>query len=143
MKSIDNYINERLNPRHLGHAGEYNPIPIQETLAWEFKYNNRKYVINSWGWQYVIIKDRTEKFYLVFWSPESSFVFLTDSKDKVFIVMSMKPGVTSQPEFYQDIIRYFSTGYPIKSIKMWMAPEQLEIDDAVGDIVDDFYQIYK
>jgi hypothetical protein len=55
----------------------------------------------------------------------------------------MKPGVTSQPKFYQDLIRYFSTHYPIESIEMWMAPEQLEIDDAVGDIVDDFYQKYK
>jgi hypothetical protein len=33
MKTIDNYINERLNPRHLGSAGIIGKFPAGETIT--------------------------------------------------------------------------------------------------------------
>ena len=82
MKTIDNYISERLNPRHLGVKYNFSePISLKGNLSWEFiSPAAGKFSINCDHWwcgvidyySYSILPDHKA---LVFWSENSPWIF--------------------------------------------------------------------
>jgi hypothetical protein len=145
MKSIDNYINERLNPRHLGPTYvPGSPCDVIGSPCWEFEAGGRKQRLQTSDWKYVILSGTGKTFsasFLFFWSPSTNFVFeIVSFRDSV-VIMEMKPNVTNKSNFVQ-ILREMFEG-PTNLIRYSWASNIVSYSGQVRDIINDFRQKYK
>lgn len=142
MKPIDNYINERLNPRHLG--PKYvsgSPCDVIGSPCWEFEAGGRKQRLQTSDWKYVILSGMSEASFLFFWSSSTNFVFEIVSFRGSVEVMEMKPNVTNKSNFVQ-ILREMFEG-PTNLIRYTWMPDAISYSGQVRDIINDFRQKYK
>ena len=122
MKTIDNYINERLNPRHLGSL-EYDfskPFLIKDNIEWEFSslvYG--KHTINCNGWWCGVIDYYSYSVFhdhkcLIFWSEDADWMFcLYGPEEKKYWeavgfdpIMKHKPATSIHKYLNKDFDRY-------------------------------------
>jgi hypothetical protein len=82
MKTIDNYINERLNPRHLG-SNSIDDLHIKGTACWTNRDNAPFLIVIAEDWHVHAWNDHGSNI-LLFWSPNNDWMpyLRCDSKPK-------------------------------------------------------------
>ena len=116
MKSLNNYINERLNPRHLGQEYDFNKyFSIPGKLSWRsLDETFGDYEVKCGDW-YCMKADTSLTTYLLFYSSESKYIFYIDTKN-----IKHHPGwwgrveydkqIFTEPEYvYVELLHNFHT----------------------------------
>jgi hypothetical protein len=135
MKSINNYILERLNPRHLGNS------PFQKnhwislgTLHWSYNdleedgYGFGKDDFTSKGWYAVLIQRNKGDDAIVFWSntePSEMFIkFLSDIKDNKDIWNAVSPDdpINLVEDVYKELSKRGVEDYMDDNTSVWGLP---------------------
>ena len=153
MKSINNYINERLNPRHLG-SGRYDfskPFKINESVIWSFDAQDidthRVCYDDLWC---MSIHDDSLGETLVFCSDSSPWAFCLCESDIEFkgtlYWFAMAPLYTKnyspiKPQKLYSILKkdfreYLSTNATINEF------DRIDVDDIVLDVVEEWCKKY-
>lgn len=157
MKSIDNYINERLNPRHLGHTIQIG-IPIQiDSGESEIEWSDGMDTINisSSKWHYgVIVLDNKDRA-ICFWTPAYDYVITNTynslkergsqhkfwNRTGMWEVLKLRNGVTEKADKVLDIMKkYWVTGENPDVKDTWF-PLNIGFSDNINQIIDDFIKI--
>jgi hypothetical protein len=145
MKTIDNYITERLNPRHLGDTidlkiGNVNNVPglIRWKLGW------RDFAGSSWS-AAVMMTDKWSNPLLIFWSPDSTYIpyRTTRKKGDAWHLMQTKSETAPYGQKgYEYLYNIFTNKDVGEKITIWGGTESSDSDipDQVKDIVKEFYK---
>lgn len=145
MKSINNYILERLNPRHLGSS------PFQKnhwislgTLHWSYNDEDGfgKDDFTSKGWYAVLIQRNKGDDAIVFWSDTTRImfaIFLSDIKDSNDIWSIIDPDDTfdNVKDLYDELSKRGIEDYREDNTSAWNLEDVVEAPKEILNILRD------
>lgn len=119
MKTINNYILERLNPRHLG-STTYTKVPGKLSIEAIDPEEFRLYITGSDWYTCIATPPKCDCFferpYLILWSAEAGgFLAVSQIKGKIFILWVEADGFTI-PEDPEEAFENFSNNTIFKEV---------------------------
>ncbi len=153
MKSIDNYINERLNPKHLGNMVKLKEDQVCDLgdISWSIDAQNASQTsleTSQWYCGVVYEKDIYNKHkILLFWSPDCEYIIsvshysVTHDNPAYYAWSVIKCACTPNQDpnkFYKSIYKNKFIDYILTKKNHELLEPKIEYDKTVADVLEQF-----
>ncbi len=153
MKTINNYINERLNPKHLGRQFFCIDKPTQvygdTKFAWKWKGGKTSEYGGS-NWMYGVYLDKSDLLStMFFWSKDCDYILWLNGasakSDQTFNgIVEADPGLTGKTnEVYKNFLEYCKNFFCAGLTPLGLHPidGDIEYSDNIKTLIEQFAKI--